>query len=43
LHDLGWATDELVERLTKRPDVALQHLRDQGIGKRLKLGVEHGL
>jgi hypothetical protein len=35
LHDLGWATDELVERLTKRSEVAPKRLGDQGIGKGL--------
>jgi hypothetical protein len=43
MHDLGGATDELVNRFAKRTDVALKRLRDQGIGKRFKLGVEHGL
>jgi hypothetical protein len=35
LHDLGRRTDELVESLPKRTDVALKHLRDQRIGERL--------
>jgi hypothetical protein len=43
LHDLGRATDELVERFTKRTDFALGRLRDQCIGERLELGVEDGL
>jgi hypothetical protein len=34
-HHLGRATDELVNRLPKRADVALERLGDQGIGKGL--------
>jgi hypothetical protein len=43
LDHLGGATDELVNRLLKPTDVALKRLGDQRIGKRLELGVEHGL
>jgi hypothetical protein len=35
LHDVGRATDELVERLPKGRDVTLERLRDQRLGKRL--------
>jgi hypothetical protein len=43
LHDLGRATDELVNRSPKCTDVALERLGDQGISERLEPGVEHGL
>jgi hypothetical protein len=38
LNTLGGGTDELVNRLAKRTEVALKRLRDQGIGKGLELG-----
>jgi hypothetical protein len=41
--DHGRAPDELVNLFAKRTDVALKRLRDQRLGKRLELGVEHGL
>jgi hypothetical protein len=43
LHDLRRTTDELLDRLTKRSDVALKRLGDQGVRNIFKLGVEHGL
>jgi hypothetical protein len=43
LHYLGGATDELVNRLAKRSDVAHERLGDQRLGERLDLGVEDGL